>query len=109
MIFTCRRDVNDLALHCLNKRRIFPLWVYDNHIGIGVSQNDIRHFFFCRKGFTHTRHTKNKGIPIQKMAAVGDNHIFRDYILPIIHTVFVVDFLHTERDKHRKALRCQRS
>ena len=39
------------------------------------------------------------------MAAVGDNHILADYILSVIHAVFVIDFLHTERDKHRKALR----
>ena len=41
------------------------------------------------------------------MAAVGDNHIFADNILPIIHAVLMVDFLHTERNEHRKALRCQ--
>ena len=41
------------------------------------------------------------------MAAVGDNHIFADNILSVVHAVLMVDFLHTERDKHRKALRCQ--
>ena len=49
MVFTRCRDVNDLALHCLNKRRILSLWVDDDNIGVGVGQNDVRHFFLCRK------------------------------------------------------------
>ena len=32
-------------------------------------------------------------------------HILGNDILPVVHAVFVADFLHTERDKHRKALR----
>ena len=38
------------------------------------------------------------------MAAVCNDHIFADHILPVIHTVLVIDFLHTEGDKYRKAL-----
>ncbi len=105
MVCACGGDVDDLALHCLDKRRIFPFWVYDNHIGVRVCEDDVRHFLLCRKGFSCPRHTEDKGISVQKVAAVGDNHIFADDILPVIHAVFVVDFLHTERDKHRKALR----
>ena len=105
MVFTCSRDVNDLALHCLDKRRILSLWVYNYHIGIRVCENDICHFFLCRKGFACTRHTEDKGVAVQEVAAVGNNHIFADYILSVIHAVFVIDFLHTERDKHCKAFR----
>ena len=39
------------------------------------------------------------------MAAVGDYHVLGDNILPVIHAVLMVDFLHTERDEHGKALR----
>lgn len=65
MVFTRCRDVDDLALHCLYKRRILTLWVYNDNIGVGVGQNDIRHFLLCRKGFTCTRHTEDKRITIQ--------------------------------------------
>ena len=99
--------MNNLSLHCFYKRGIFTLWVNDDYIGIRVGQNDIRHFFLCGKGFSCTRHTKDKGIAVKELPAVGDNHIFADDILTVIHTVFVVDFLHTERDKHCKALRCE--
>ena len=104
MVFTCGRDVNDLALHRFHKGRIFSLWVYNNHISVRVCENDIRHFLFRRKGLACTRHAEDKGIAVQQVAAVGDNHIFADYILSVIHAVFVIDFLHTERDKHRKEL-----
>ena len=97
--------MNDLALHCLYQRRILSLWVYNNHIGVRVGEDDARHFLFRRKGLARTRHAEDKGIAVQKVAAVGDNHIFADNILSVIHTVLMVDFLHTERDKHRKALR----
>ena len=50
MVFTCGRDVNDLALHRFHKGRIFSLWVYNNHISVRVCENDIRHFLFRRKG-----------------------------------------------------------
>ena len=105
MVFACSRNMNDLALHRFHKGRILSLWVYDNHIGVRVCENDVRHFLFRCKGLSCTRHSEDKGIAVQQVAAVGDNHIFADYILPVIHAVFVVDFLHTERDKHRKALR----
>ena len=107
MVFACGRYMDDLALHGFHKGRIFPFWVYDDHIGIGVCQYDVRHFFLCRKGFSCTRHTEDKRISIQEVSAVGDNHIFADDILTVIYAVFMVDFLHTERDKYRKALRCQ--
>ena len=99
--------MNNLSLHCFNKRGIFTLWVNDDYIGIRVGQNDIRHFFLCSKGFSCTRHTENKGIAVKELPAVGDNHIFADDILTVIHTIFVVDFLHSERDKHCKALCCE--
>ena len=99
--------MNDFSLHCLNKRGILTLWVNDDYIGIRVGQNDIRHFFLCSKGFSCTRHTENKGIAVKELPAVGDNHIFADDILTVIHTIFVVDFLHSERDKHCKALCCE--
>ena len=99
--------MNNLSLHCFNKREIFTLWVNDDYIGIRVGQNDIRHFFLCSKGFSCTRHTENKGIAVKELPAVGDNHIFADDILTVIHTIFVVDFLHSERDKHCKALCCE--
>ena len=99
--------MNDFSLHCFHKRGIFTLWVNDDYIGIRVGQNDIRHFFLCGKGFSCTRHTENKGIAVKELPAVGDNHIFADNILTVIHTVFMVDFLHTERDKHCKALCCE--
>ena len=99
--------MNDFSLHRLYKRGILTLWVNDDYIGIRVGQNDIRHFFLCGKGFSCTRHTENKGIAVKELPAVGDNHIFADDILTVIHTVFVVNFLHTERDKHCKALRCE--
>jgi len=41
------------------------------------------------------------------MAAVGDNHILADYILPVINAVFVINFLYPKRDKHRKTFRCK--
>ena len=41
------------------------------------------------------------------MAAVCDNHIFADGVLPVIYAVFVMDFLYSERNKHRKAFRCE--
>ena len=96
--------MDDLSLHGFHKGRILTLWVYDDDIGIGVGQNDVRHFLLCRKGLSCTRHAQDKGIAIQEITAVGDNHIFADNILPVIHAVLVIDFLHTERDKHRKAL-----
>ena len=99
--------MNNLSLHCFNKRGIFTLWVNDDYIGIRVGQNDIRHFFLCSKRFSCTRHTENKGIAVKKLPAVGDNHIFADDILTVIHTIFVVDFLHSEWDKHCKALCCE--
>ena len=108
MVIARCRDVDDLALHGFHKRGIFSLRVYNNNISVGVGQNDVRHFLLCRKGFTRTRHAEDKRIAVQQVAAVSDNHIFGDYILPVIHAVLMVNFLHTEWDKHRKALRCQR-
>ena len=52
MVFARCRDVNDLALHRLYKRRIFPFRVNDNDIGVWVCENDIYHFFFRREGFS---------------------------------------------------------
>ena len=97
--------MDDLALHGFHKRGIFPFGVYNNHIGVRVGEDNARHFLLRRKGLSRTRHAEDKGIAVQKVAAVGDNHIFADNILPVIHAVLMVDFLHTERDKHRKALR----
>ena len=39
------------------------------------------------------------------MTAVGDNHVLGNDVLPVIHAVLMVDFLHSKRDKHGKALR----
>ena len=97
--------MNDLTLHRLNKRRILSLWVNNDNIGIGVGQNDVRHFFLCRKGFACTRHAEDKGITVEQVAAVGDNHILADYILPVINTVLVIDFLHPKRNENCKAFR----
>ena len=107
MVFARCRDVNDLALHCLYKRRILSLWVNNDNIGVGVGQNDVRHFFLCRKGFACTRHAEDKGITVEQVAAVSDNHILADYILPVINAVLVIDFLHPKRNKHRKTFRCK--
>ena len=86
-------------------RLILSLWVNDDNIGVGVGQNDVRHFFLCRKGFACTRYAEDKGITVEQVAAVSDNHILADYILPVINAVFVIDFLHPKRNKHRKAFR----
>ena len=99
--------MDDLALHRLYKRGIFPFRVNDNHIRIGVCEDNVRHFLFCCKGLACSRYAEDKGVAIEQVAAVSDNHIFADDILPVIHTVLMVDFLHTEGDKHRKALRGQ--
>ena len=93
-----------LALHRFYKRGIFPFRVNDNHIRIGVCEDNVRHFLFRCKGLACSRYAEDKGVAIEQVAAVSDNHIFTDDILPVIHTVLVVDFLHTEGDKHRKAL-----
>ena len=107
MAFACCRDMNDLALHRLYKRRIFSLRVYNNDIGIRVCENDICHFFFCCKGFSCSRHTENKRVAVEQIAAVGNNHIFADNILPIVNAVFVMNFLHSERNKNRQTFRCK--
>ena len=109
MVFTGRRNVDDFALHGFYQWRIFPLRVDNNNIRIGICEDDIGHFLFCRKGFTCTRHTENKGVSVEQVAAVGNNHVLTDHILPVIYTVLVVDLLHPERDKYGKAFRCQRA
>ena len=45
------------------------------NIGVRVSQNDVRHFLLCRERLARTRHAEDKGIAVQKMAAVSDNHV----------------------------------
>ena len=105
MVFARCRDVNDLALHCLYKRRILSLWVNNDNIGIGIGQNDVRHFFLCCKGFACTRYAEDKGITVEQVTAIGDNHILADYILPVINAVLVINFLHPKRNENRKAFR----
>ena len=97
--------MDDLALHGFHKGRIFTLWVYDNHIGVGVGEDDVRHFLLCRERLACTRHAEDKGVTIEQMAAVGDYHVLGDNILPVINVVLMVDFLHPKGDKYRKALR----
>ena len=94
------RDVNDLTLHSLYKRRIFSLRVNDNDIGIRICENNICHFFFRRKGFSCSRHTENKRVAVEQIAAVSDNHIFADNILTVVNAVFVMNFLYSERNKY---------
>ena len=107
MVFARCRDVNNLALHSLYKRRIFSLRVNDNNIGIRVCENNICHFFFRRKGFSCSRHTENKRVAVEQIAAVSNNHIFADNILTVVNAVFVVNFLYSERNKYRKTFRCK--
>ncbi len=65
------------------------------------------HLALCGKGFTATGYTENKGVAVQKLLAVCDNHIVADDILTVVDTVLMENILHPERNKYRKAFRCQ--
>ena len=75
MVFACSRNVNDLALHGFHKWGVLTFGVYNNYIGVRVGQNDVRHFLFRCERFARTRHTEDKRITVQQVAAVGNNHV----------------------------------
>ena len=79
-----------------------------------ILKSGVEFFIKCDK-FTLTRNgfqqvtgyniegiTENKPVYLdfEQVAAVGNNHVLADHILPIIYTVLVVDLLHPERDKY---------
>ena len=96
-------DVDDLAAHCLYKLRILPFGVDDDNICI-AGEHLIDDLTLCGKGLAAARHAEDKLVAVEKLPAVGNDHILGNDILPVVNAVFVVDVLHPEWDKHRKAL-----
>ena len=53
-----------------------PVPVNDDHIRIGVCEDNVRHFlFFAVKDLPAPRYAEDKGVAIEQVAAVSDNHI----------------------------------
>ena len=63
------------------------------------------HYNYAFNTYNENRYDEDKGITVEQVAAVGDNHILADYILPVINAVLVIDFLHPKRNENRKAFR----
>ena len=82
---------------------ILSLRINDNHIRIR-RKNDVLNLSLCCKRLTTTGYTEDKGITIQKLLTVSNNHIFADDILPIINTVLIVNILNSKRHEYCKAL-----
>ena len=78
-------DIDNLAAHCFYKRRIFSFGVDDYNVCI-AGEHLIDNLSLCRKGLTAARYAQDKLIAVEKLLAVGNNHILADYILPIIKT-----------------------
>lgn len=93
-----------LAVHRLDQRGIFSLRVNENIIRIRVCQNQPDKFILADKGLAGTGHAENHSVSVEKVAAVDDDQIFADGILPEIHAVGVTDFLCAERGKNRKTV-----
>lgn len=48
--------------------------------------------------------TQDKGITVQELLTVSDNHILADDILTVVDSILMVNVLNSERDKDGKAL-----
>ena len=48
---------------------------------------------FRRERLARARHTEDKGIAVEQLPPVGDDHILADHILSIIDAVIVADLL----------------
>ena len=74
VVLTCWRNTNNLSLHLIDQRIIFPLRVTNDNIVIS-DKECVCHFPLCRKRFTRTGCSENQSIGIFELFAVNHNHV----------------------------------
>ena len=66
-------------------------------------------FLFRAHALAGAGHAKAEAVAVEQQAAVGNNHIFADGVLPIVQTVRLHDFLRPERNQHGGAFGGERA
>ena len=95
--------IDNFAAKSLDKLRILTLRVNYNYIRTR-GKNDVFYLSLSCKRLTTAGYTEDKGVAVKQLPTVCNNHIFADYILSVVNSVFVVNVLYLKRYKDRKAL-----
>ncbi len=100
-------DVHHLAAQPFDEGPVLGLRIYDNDV-ILRGQRQIDHLPLGGEGLAGAGHPKDKAVAVQKLLPVGDDEVFADHVLPIVHSALIPHLLGLEGHEDGQGLGGQR-